>query len=310
MSRIECISLATMQPSPLPQASVICLGNFDGVHLAHQALMHEAVRIKQEKLPDAAACALCFRVPSSDLLKGTPPAHLCTMEQKLEYFRDAGMEYAILVDFSAIRAFSPEAFVSEILKAICGCVAAVCGFNYHFGYKGAGDAEKLKALLDGKAWVQDEITVDGLTVSSTNIRAMIADGRVKAAAALLGRPYAMRSTIVRGKGLGHKMGIPTINQYFQDGILPPKSGVYITDCTVNGHTYRGVSNVGVHPTVDLGAALNCETHLLDCNEDLYGKSATVHFLERLREEEKFDSLAALTSQIAADIRAAKDYRTL
>ena len=307
MSILECISLATMQSAPLPKSSVICLGNFDGVHLAHQALMHEAVRIKREQLPHAAACALCFRVPSSDLLKGTPPAHLSTMEQKLEYFRDAGIEYAILIDFFSIREFSPEAFVKEILQETCGCVAAVCGFNYRFGYKGAGDADKLKELLGGSVSVQDEITLNGLTVSSTNIRAMIADGNVSGAAELLGKPYAMRAPIVRGKGLGHKIGIPTINQYFQDGILPPKAGVYITDCTVEERTYRGISNVGVHPTVDLAAALNCETHLLDCNEDLYDKIATVQFLERLRDEKKFDSLESLVGQIASDVQTAKNY---
>ena len=126
-------------------------------------------------------------------------------------------------------------------------------------------------------------------------------------AELLGKPYALRAPIVHGKGLGHKIGIPTINQFFPDGILPPKAGVYITDCTVDGRTYRGVSNVGVHPTVDHAAALNCETHLLDCNEDLYDKIATVQFLERLRGEEKFDSIDALTRQIAFDAQVAKAY---
>ena len=308
MSTIECIELANMQPCSVPQKTVICLGNFDGVHLAHQALMREAVRIKRENEPDSATCALCFRVPSTDLLKGTPPAHLCTIEQKLEFFRDAGMEYALIADFSQIRKRSPREFVKDILQDICGCVAAVCGFNYRFGYKGEGDADCLKALLNGQVSVQDEITMDGLTVSSTNIRSMIANGDVGRAAELLGRPYALRAPIVRGKGLGHKIGIPTVNQYFPDGILPPKVGVYITDCVVDGCRFRGVSNVGVHPTVDLDAALNCETHLLDCNMELYDKVATVSFLKRLRSEARFASITELTRQIALDAQAAKDYQ--
>ena len=305
---LECISLVNMQPAPMPQKTVICLGNFDGVHLAHQALMREAVRIKREESPNAATCALCFRIPSTDLLKKAPPAHLCTNEQKLEFFRDAGMEYAILVDFLEIREFSPEAFVSIILQKNCNCIATVCGFNYRFGYQGEGDANMLTALLGGRVSVQKEIRIDGLTVSSTNIRAMITNGNVGRAATFLGRPYALRAPIVHGKGLGHKIGIPTINQFFPSDVLPPKSGVYITDCVVDGRRFRGVSNVGVHPTVDQGAALNCETHLLDCSKDLYEKTATVHFLERLRDEVRFDSVEALMQQIARDVQSAKEYR--
>ncbi len=307
MRMLECISLTDMKPSLMPKKTVICLGNFDGVHLAHRALMQEAVRRKQTEAPDAAACALCFRIPSSDLLKEKPPAHLCTTEQKLEYFREAGMEYAILVDFSKIREYSPKKFVNVILQEKCNCVAAVCGFNYRFGYKGEGDADLLTALLHGRVSVQKEICLDGLTVSSTNIRAMIADGNIRRAAALLGRPYALRAPVVHGKGLGRKIGIPTVNQFFPSDILPPKVGVYITDCVIDGRRFRAVSNVGVHPTVDKCAALNCETHLLDCREDLYEKQATVYFLERLRDEIKFDSVDALTQQIARDVQAAKKY---
>ena len=308
MRMVECISLANMQQTALPQKTVICLGNFDGVHLAHQTLMHEAVRMKREEYPNAAACALCFQVPSSDFLKKAPPAHLCTNHQKLEYFRDAGMDYAILVDFSQIRTLSPTEFVREILQNVCGCVAAVCGFNYRFGFGGAGDAEMLTRLLSGRVSVQDEIRLEGMTVSSTNIRAMIAAGEVGRAATLLGRPYALRAPVVRGKGLGHTIGVPTVNQYFPNEMLPPKSGVYVTDCSVGNRRFRSVSNVGIHPTVDADATLNCETHLLDCNEDLYDQTVTVHFLDRLRDESKFDSLDDLIQQITRDIQAAKEYR--
>ena len=308
MNMLKRFSLSDNQPSTPPTQTVICLGNFDGVHRAHQALIHKALSVRRECFPHAAVAVLCFREPSTDILKSTPPKHLCSFEQKLAFFRDAGAEYVILADFAQIRTLSPKQFVDDVLTDACGCVAAICGFNYHFGYMGAGDAATLTALFGGQTVVQDEIRLDGMTVSSTNIRAMIASGEVKHAAALLGRPYALRARIVHGKGLGHKIGVPTVNQFFPDSMVPPRTGVYITDCSIDGKTYRGISNVGVHPTVDMGAALNCETHLLDCNEDLYDKIATIHFLERLRDEQKFDSIDALTRQIALDASVARAYQ--
>ena len=167
----------------------------------------------------------------------------------------------------------------------------------------------MKTLLGKDVLIQSEVCDgSGETVSSTRIRRLLSNGAVEEAAVLLTRPFSFQAPVVHGKSLGHKIGFPTLNQYFPREILIPKHGVYITDCDVDGHLVRGISNVGVHPTVDRSAAVNCETHLPDFHADLYGTSVTVHFLKFLREEQRFDSIEALTDQIRKDVEAAKHYR--
>ncbi|MBQ7391070.1 MAG: hypothetical protein IJV73_00135, partial [Clostridia bacterium] len=136
MATLECIAIHTRKICQIPAQTVICLGNFDGVHLAHRKLLRIAVKHRNSDFADAACCVLCFRTPSSDYLSKTPAAHLCTLEQKLDRFAEEGIEYAILCDFPDIRALSPKEFAEEILRDGCHCVAAVCGFNYRFGKNG------------------------------------------------------------------------------------------------------------------------------------------------------------------------------
>ncbi len=307
MSVFTCISLADGREVSPPDACVLCLGNFDGVHLAHQALLTRASQLREASFPAAACGVFCFSLLSSDLLLATPPPHLSTTEQKAALFSRYGMEYLFLADFSALRNLSPAQFVDEILKAGCHCVAAVCGFNYRFGKGGNGTPEALQRLLNAPVAIQEEIKKDGKTVSSTEIRRLLLDGQAEAAAKLLTRPYSLTSAVLHGKALGHTIGVPTVNQSFPDGMLIPRHGVYITDCEIDGRHYRGVSNVGVHPTVDADARVNCETHLLEFNEMLYGREVTVSFLKFLRPEQKFNTLEELRLQLQTDIRAAKEY---
>jgi len=307
MSVFTCVSLADGKTVPTPDACVLCLGNFDGVHLAHQALLQKAVQLRNESFPRAVCGVFCFSSLSSDHLLASPPPHLSTTEQKAALFARYGMEYLFLADFSAIRNLTPEEFVEQILRQGCHCVAVVCGFNYRFGKGGIGTPNTLQSLLNAPVWVQEEIKKDEKTVSSTEIRRLLLDGKVEEASRLLTRPYAFSAEVVHGKALGHTVGVPTLNQYFPAGMLIPRHGVYITDCEIDGSRYRGVSNVGIHPTVDTDARVNCETHLLDFDSTVYGYTATVSFLKFLRPEKKFDSLESLLLQLQADIRAAKEY---
>lgn len=311
MQAIECIALATGKPVPFPSDAVICLGNFDGVHIAHRALLHLAVQTRQKSFPNAACAVFCFREPSSDyLFPNVPPAHLCTAKQKLHYFYKEGMEYAFLADFPSLMELSPKAFAADILKDVCHCVAAVCGFNYRFGKNGSGSAEDLETVLEAPVRIQSKIEVAGQTVSSTRIRNLLTDGQTEEATSLLGRPYGFSSEVIHGKAFGRTHGIPTANQFFPEKLLIPKHGVYITDCILDDQCYRGVSNVGTHPTVDRSASVNCETHLLNFSGNLYGKSVEISFLKFLRPEQKFLSAAALFEQITADAEVAKHYRIL
>ena len=304
MPMLQCICLSTKESQPIPQKTVLCLGNFDGVHLGHRALLRRAVEIRQDKHPHAVTAVFCFRAPSTDTLSPTP--HLSTLEQKLDLFAECGIEYAILGDFPAMRELTPEEFITNVLQRECRAVATVCGFNYRFGKGGKGTPALLSESIADVSIVSEYKEL-GDTVSSTRIRRLLLDGNARDAATLLSRPYSIASEIVHGKALGQKMGIPTVNQSIPTPMLVPRHGVYITDCEIDGVCYRGITNVGVHPTVDDNAAVNCETHLLDCNADLYGRVCRVSFLEFLRPEEKFASIDALKEQIARDTEAARNY---
>ena len=307
MTGVICLSLQTMQPVPVPPSCVLCLGNFDGVHVAHRALMHTAAKLRAHRFPDAVCGVFCFDPPSSDFLQDKV-AHLCTREEKLERFREVGMEYAFLADFQSLRSYSPEQFVLDVLKNECHCVAAVCGFNHRFGHRGAGNPTLLQKLLDGPVEVQEAISEFGDVVSSSRIRNLLWEGDAARAAKLLSKPYTIQAEVLHGKALGRKWGFPTVNQKFPKNALIPKFGVYVTDCTLpNGLHCRGVSNVGKRPTVDLDDTVNCETHLIDFEGDLYGEQLTVAFLHYLRPEKKFQSTEELRAQIEADKNTAKEY---
>ncbi len=305
---LSCVSLATGQTVPVPRETVLCLGNFDGVHRGHRALIAEAAALRNRCFPTAVCGVFCFRELSADVLLPDPPAHLTTPEERMELFAEAGAEVVLLADFASIRSWSPEDFVRRVLRGACGCVGAVCGFNYRFGNGAAGTAETLRELLGAPVTVCPAVMDGEEPVSSTRVRAALAEGRPRDAARLLGRPYAVSGEVRHGKELGRKLGFPTANLNFPPRAVIPRFGVYITDCTVDGSVYRGVTNVGVHPTVDSPETpANCETYLLGYGGDLYGKTVRVAFLNFLRPERSFPSESALREQIAADAARAAEF---
>ncbi|MBE6602205.1 MAG: riboflavin biosynthesis protein RibF [Ruminococcaceae bacterium] len=306
MIDLECISLSDGMSVNIPSASVICLGNFDGVHLAHRALFHRAIALQKSTFPSAKVSAFCFREPSWVTLSGNDAIRLSTLEEKIALFRSIGCEYLFLCDFASVRNLSPEQFAVDILKNHCHCVAAVCGFNYRFGKHGKGDASLLGSLLDSPVDVQEEILFEGNTVSSTYIRKLLSQGDVKTANTLLCEPYSITAEVVQGKALGRTIGFPTLNQRLPSYKMAPRNGVYLTSCEIDGVRYGAITNIGVHPTVDSQAQKNCETHLFDTEINAYGKTATVRFLAFLRPEQKFDSLELLCQQMQADLSLAKN----
>ncbi len=304
---ICCVDPATGREIPTPNETVICLGNFDGVHRGHRELIRKAREWRDRDFPGAACGVFCFRELSSDFLASNPPAHLTTPEERMRQFSEAGAEFVLLADFSAIRDLSPSDFAVDCLRKTCRCVAAVCGFNYRFGKNAVGNADLLKKLLGAPLFVCEAVIDGGEPISSTRIRSALKEGRAEDAARMLGRPYAIEGAVCHGKELGRQLGFPTANQNFPVNAVIPRFGVYVSSCTVNGKTYRGVSNVGVHPTVDdPNTAANCETYILGYRGDLYGKVLRVAFLRFLRPEKPFSSVEALREQIAADASAARE----
>lgn len=304
------IDLKTMREASSPPASVVCIGNFDGVHIGHTALAEETIAKKLQlsnRYEGLASAACFFKIPPTDFFRHPPIPRLTTFEEKLSLFSALGLDYAFVIDFEEVGSLSAEAFVNAILKETFHCVFAVCGFNFHFGKNASGDAAHLKSLMNGQASVIASVQADGSTVSSSEIRGMISRGEMEKIPAFLGRPYAITAEVLHGKALGRTLGTPTINQCFPENLAIPKRGIYVTRSVINGKTFPSVTNVGLRPSVNDGDKINCETHILDFQGDLYEKTVTVQFLKYLRGEIKFENTEALSAQIQKDIQNTKAY---
>ncbi len=304
------IDLKTMREICPPPASVLCLGNFDGVHIGHAALIRETVA-RCDNLrkiqPDIVSGACFFRTPPADFFSQSPTPQLITVKQKLALFSEMGLDIAVIIDFESVGNLSPESFVKQILQKQINCKYAVCGFNYTFGRHAAGNASTLFTLFGGEVTVVRAVESTFGIVSSSSIRKMIAEGQVHLVHKLLGRPFSLNAEVCHGKALGRTIGVPTVNQFFPDNLMIPKPGIYITQTVFNHKRFPSVSNVGVRPSVEVGAKINCETHILDFDGDLYGQSVEVLFCKRLRDEFHFDSLEALQDQIQHDIQQTRKY---
>ena len=306
MPSVRYIPLQTEQ-SEISEVNILCLGNFDGVHYAHRSLFHTAKKLKDEKIPNARVGVFCFEKLSTDFLSPNPPKHLTTLEQKLKYFSDEGMDFAYIADFPSLKDLSPDAFINDVLIAQCNCRAVVCGYNHRFGKGGAGTHQLLQDVFSKEnAIAEPPIYKNGDTVSSTRIRKLLSQGKVKEANELLTVPFSITATVEHGKGLGRHLGAPTFNQTPQATLLIPARGVYLTRCNVAGQEYYGLTNIGTHPTVDVDAQLNLETHLLHFEGDLYQKELRIEFLDYIRPEQRFESKEALQKQIQQDIKAAQE----
>ena len=305
---LQCVSTETGKPVPMPEQTVLCLGNFDGVHRGHQALLKRAEELCKTSFPGATCGVFCFRELSSDYLFERSPEHLTTFSEKLNLFARYGAKIAVIGDFQTLRTLTPEAFAKEVLLQACGCRAVVCGFNYRFGKGAVGTAKTLEAMLDRPVFVCDPVEENGEAVSSTKIRTAVKEGRIRDVEVMLGRPYEISGTVEHGKELGRKLGFPTANLGFPEHSVIPKFGVYATECEIGGKRYRGVSNVGMRPTVEPSAKrANCETYLIGYDGDLYGQSLRIRFLELIRPEKKFASVDELREQIRNDAETAKTF---
>ena len=289
----------------ISQPTVLCIGNFDGVHLGHRQLVDEVLD-KHSALkniyPNLASGAWFF---DSNFYKNT--REIYSLDEKLEVFTDLGLDYAIIADFNDMKSLSPSDFVTQVLKNQCKCVHAVCGENFQFGAKAMGSSSDLFELMEHNATVVSLLTKDNTIISSTYIRSLLENGDVEKANMLLAANYSITETVVKGKQLGRKLGLPTINQNTKNKDLILKNGIYSTICTIDNDKYYGITNVGIRPTVDNNQVKNIETHIINFQGDCYGKKVKIEFVSRVRDEIKFNNVEELKSQIQRDIQTAKDY---
>lgn len=278
----------------IPVAAAI--GVFDGVHLGHQALL---CRLREEaKARNALPLVFSF----SENPKQTQA--LSGEAERLELFASLGVSAVYLAAFSSLRELSCEEFVETYLRSRLDCRAVVIGGDFRFGRGRSGDSDTMRALFGRDVFVLPQVQVDGQTVSSTEIRSRLSAGDLAGAERMLGHPYGFLLPVSRGRMLGRKLGFPTINQIPPKDRLLPRFGVYESAVRVGEVSYRGVTNVGVKPTVISEELPLLETHLLGyTGGDLYGETVRVSLLRMLREERRFSSVEALREQVEQDIRA-------
>ena len=285
--------------------TVAALGFFDGVHIGHRRLLSKVAELS------AARSLIPAVFTFSDDARTFKPdaARLTDFSEKLELFREAGIERVYAADFPDLSGLSPERFVSDVLIGRLGVFVAVCGFNFRFGARAAGDSETLVRLMreaGRDAEVIAPAILDGTVVSSSAIRALLSEGDVGRAEQMLGRPYSFTGRVEHGRGYGHTEGIPTVNLPIPPHLAVPRRGVYRSRVILDGgEGYRAVSNVGVRPTFG-GTTVNCESYLIDYpGGDLYGREARVELYGFLRDERRFDTPEELYRQIERDVAAAK-----
>jgi riboflavin kinase/FMN adenylyltransferase len=287
---------------------VIALGNFDGVHLGHQAVIR---RVVEEALGHGMrSLAATFEPhPQAVLRPGSDLKLLTTLEVRRELLLGCGVDEVYVIRFDEkFSKKSPEEFVREVLIGELEATVVVVGENFRFGYKASGNVEDLQRYMreaGGKAYAVPVYASLDEGINSTKIRALIAGGEVREAARLLGRSYFIRGEVVAGDGRGRALGFPTANVFSDSLALMPRRGVYAGHVRVGNALYGASTNVGVAPTFERQDN-RVEAHLLGFSGDLYGKTVDVTFVERLRPEKRFSGVDELKKQIARDVAQARE----
>ena len=295
----------------IPDGTAVAIGKFDGLHLGHRKLLDMILRQKEDGLK---AAVFTFD-PSPEVFFGMNPSReLSTNKEKRELFREIGID--ILVEFpfnKETAAISPEDFVIDILVNRMNAKYVAAGTDLSFGAKGKGNFAMLSSLarhLGFETCKIDKIERNGKVISSTLIRGLVEEGNMEEAAACLGAPYKITGKIVHGKALGRRIGIPTLNQMPPSDKLLPPFGVYYSEVKTEGGIYKGITNIGIKPTVTNENRVTVETSLSDFSGDLYGETAEVSLLTFRRPEMRFSGIAELKKTMEKDIRAGEIYHGL
>ncbi|MCI9670287.1 MAG: riboflavin biosynthesis protein RibF [Lawsonibacter sp.] len=293
------------------QRRVIALGFFDGVHMGHGALLRR-VKETADRLGAVPAAFTFDRSPAAAITGKAVPL-LSTLEDRNALMNGLyGIQELVVAPFHTMQHMDWEDFIQSYLVGELGVVHVVAGHDFHFGYMGEGNPERLRAKCQALGVGCDiipKVELDGVTVSSTYIRTLIAQGEMERAVEFLGHPYRLTRQVTHGKRLGSRLGFPTVNLRIPEGVIVPAFGVYATHvwvlpdypdhqpCIPGVGPCMAVTNVGVRPTVEDGDQVTVESFLLDFNGDLYGRTVRVEFYKYLRPERKFPSVEALAEEI-------------
>ncbi|MDL2274214.1 bifunctional riboflavin kinase/FAD synthetase [Oscillospiraceae bacterium OttesenSCG-928-G22] len=305
-----------MMPLPLTndlhskKKRVIALGFFDGIHLGHAALLRRVRDIAEER--DLIPSVATFISHPIDEITGHHLLLLNTPFDRAGLMRRLyGIDDVILTPFSTALMNMPwERYLNDIVIGEYGAAHIVAGYNYHFGHRGEGNPVRLAEAgerLGVPVDIMDKVEIDGIKISSTYIRKLIAQGDIERANRFLGHPHVLSGEIGHGHGRGRTMGVPTINMPLPTELQEPRKGVYLTRVFFDGEVKNGLTNIGTRPTFTEGDRLSVETTILDFSGDMYGKFVRLEFYKFLRPERKFSSAEELKAQIASDIAEARRY---
>lgn len=276
------------------EKTAIALGTFDGVHRGHKAVLSAAVDSGYTSV------AVAFRVPPKAFF--SEEGIILTEEgEKTRLIKETGINTVDYIDFPSVRDISPEDFFNSLIEKYSPALI-VCGYNYSFGKDGKGDTALLQALCSKNGinlTVMDKVSSDGLPVSSSRIRGLLKEGKIKEAAYLLSHGFSICAEVLHGDRRGRTIDFPTFNQKYPEGTASVKYGVYMTKAIIDGKEYLGMTNIGVRPTYPIKTPL-CETNLFGFEGDLYGRNVRLYLLDFIRAEKKFASLNELKEAIAKD----------
>ncbi len=289
------------------EPKAVGLGNFDGLHVGHMTLINTL--IERSRAQELKSMVFTFtKHPENILRKNLLTPLLTTTEKKIELLGKTPLDFLFFEEFDEkYSRMPPEVFVEDILLGKMKMKLAVAGFNYRFGYRGTGDVgllEKLGIRYGFGLIVIEPVMIDDKTVSSTLIRELVQKGDVNLAAKYLGRFYSLAGRVRSGDRRGGNLGFPTANLYTDDYLVLPKNGVYLTKAFTDGKMHNSITNIGTNPTFNESGQTSIETHIPGFEEDIYGKSIEVFFMQRIRDEIKFSSTGRLKERVKKDIETA------
>ena len=289
---------------------VIALGFFDGVHTGHGALLRRVAE-KAGQL-QAVPTAFTFDRQPAAAITGTKVPLLSSSEDRIWLMKTYyGIQEVVVANFESMMRMDWQDFITEYLVRDLGVVHVVAGHDFHFGYMGKGNPQRLKEKCEELGVGCDiigKIEEDGITISSTYIRTLVAQGEMERARRFLGHPHILSDRVAHGKKLGSTLGFPTVNLRVPERVIVPAYGVYATKVYFKDQCYMAVTNVGVRPTVEDNAGrVTVEGFILDFDGNLYGEQVRMEFYHRLRGEKKFPSLQALAEEVARNAQQTRDY---
>lgn len=285
-----------------------CIGYFDGFHKGHQGLFYATLAAAKNK--GIKSAIITFNPDPWVVLKGMKEeeiTHISTLHDRQKWAEKLGFDYFIELNFTKEMAcLDPQIFISSILEPL-HIQHLVCGFDFHFGAMGKGNACVLKEANKFEVEEIKEITYQGSKISSTRISEAIEQGNMELVSYLLTRPYTMSGTVIHGQAKGHKIGFPTANIALSGNYIATKQGVYIGKIKVRGKLYQTMVNIGYNPTFNLRDRISIEAYILDFEGDIYGEEVELMLYHFLREEKKYNSIEELQAVLKQNVIDTRNY---